>query len=377
MARLPVKKLSLNMWFRIFGIWTLAAISMATQVYLNARQQHPESNFFVILLKQLPYWYLCALLTPFVIYYYERYPLDTPEWRKNIRKQFGVALIILAIFAHPRLLAVSLITKFKLFELSAWGYVHAFFSQLAWDLAVYVFIIVIVFADKANSRRKENELLAVNMALRNQELENQLNRAQLETLKLQLNPHFLFNTLNTVSSLIRSGEHTMAIQVNARLGNFLRTTLQAGETQFVSLEEELKFLDLYLDIESLRFSDRLIIEKQVEEDCLLVKVPYLILLPVIENAIKHGIARHSHAKRIVIAAGISGNSLNIEIYNEGKLLPEKWIAQDNWNIGLCNVYSRLKKTYDDRFSFGIENHPEGRGVQVRLKLPLSEISSEI
>lgn len=367
--QLPVKKLPLKIWLQIFCIWTLAAISMAAQVYLNARQGEEELSFLSVLLKQLPHWYLCALLTPVVIYYYERYPLDVPAWKKNLWKQLLIALLVLAIFAHPRILAISLITEEYVWEMSGMQYLHAFFSQIAWDLAIYAFIMAIVFADKANSRRKEKELLAASMELQNKELQNQLTSARLEALKLQLSPHFLFNTLNTISSLIRAGEPSLAIQVNARLGAFLRTTLYAGESPLVSLEKELEFLDLYLGIEFLRFSDRLKVEKNVQKECLQAKVPYLILQPLIENAIKHGIARHSSARLLEVQAQLVNNFLYICIFNEGKLLPENGVARENWNVGLNNVYKRLQGTYGSEFSFQLENHPEGRGVQVAIRIP--------
>ena len=357
------------MWLQIFGIWTLAAMSMAIQVYLNGRLNHPEISFVSVLLKQIPHWYLWALLTPVVIYYSERYPLDTPDWKKNLRKQMVTALLLMMVFAHPWILAISIITGRSVHEMTAGQYIHAYFSVIAWDLAVYAFILAVVFADKANSKRKEKELMVANMELHNKELQNQLNQARLEALKLQLSPHFLFNTLNTVSSLIRSQEYATALKVNARLGNFLRTSLYAGETPFVSFAKELEFLDLYLSIESLRFSDRLQVEKKVKEDCLEVKVPYFILQPVIENAIKHGIAKQSSAKRIVVEASIDKSHLLICIYNEGKLLPENYVKEECWNIGLSNVYNRLKNFYADRFYFQIENHPEGKGVQAIYKIP--------
>lgn len=155
-----------------------------------------------------------------VIYYYELYLLEVPGWKKNLWKQLFIVLLVLIFFAHPRILAISLITEKYVWEMSARQYIHAFFSQITQDLAIYASIMAIIFADKANSRRKEKELLAASMEFQNKELQNQLTSAQLEALKLQLNPHFLFNTLNTVSSLIRAGEYSLAIQVNARLGSF-------------------------------------------------------------------------------------------------------------------------------------------------------------
>lgn len=372
MPELPLKKLSFRVWLQIFGIWTLATISTSTQMYLNTRQGSPEAIWIIIFLKHLPIWYLCALLTPVVIYFYERFPLDTRAWKKNLFKQIGIALLILLIFSHFRLLAMTLIMDTRLMDISLSGYFHAFLSMLAWDLAVYAFIMAVIFADKAHSGRKQKELEATKMELRNNELENQLNIAQLETLKLQLSPHFLFNTLNTVSSLIRSGDSATAIRINARLGDFLRTTLYAPHSQFVPFEKEMEFLDLYLGLEALRFRDRLQLIKEISQECLSLPVPYFILLPILENAIKHGIARQSSAKMISIKATSDARGLKISIFNEGRPLPAHFEAEKNWRIGLNNVYSRLQKMYGTEFFFRIENHPYKKGVQVQLFIPKTQ-----
>lgn len=369
MPRLPIKKLSFRVWLQIFGIWTLAAVNISTQIYLNVRQLNPEASWLLLFLKQLPAWYLYALLTPVIIYFYECYPLDIPNWKKNLLHHIVIALLILLVFSHFRLLALTHIQGTRLIDMSLDSYLHAFPSQLAWDLAVYAFIMAVIFADKALSSRKQKELEAAKMELRNNELESQLYLAQLEALKLQLNPHFLFNTLNTVSSLIRSGDSSTAIQVNARLGAFLRTTLYAPESLFVPFQKEIEYMDLYLGIESLRFRDRLKVVKEIYQECLSYPVPYFILQPILENAVKHGIARQRSAKVINIQAVADEQRLNICIYNEGKLLPSAWVAEENWHIGLSNVYKRLQKMYGNLFIFQIENHPDLMGVQVRIGIP--------
>ncbi|MFC0182927.1 Histidine kinase [Pseudarcicella hirudinis] len=362
MIRFPVKKLSFRTWLQIIGIWTFVSVSMGTQMYLNSKQGNPDAVWLNFVLKQLPTWFLCAMLTPVVMFFYEKFPLDTPEWKSNAIKQTATAIIILAFFAHPRLWAMSYIVNRDIRNISSDEYLNLYLSQMAWDWAIYVFIVAIFFADKANRKRKENEL-------RNRELENQLNLAQLDALKWQLNPHFLFNTLNTVNSLIRTEQYPLAIQANARLGDFLRTTLYAEPRQFVSLQKEMEFLDLYLNIEFLRFRDRLKVKKDISRESLDIEVPYFILQPLVENAIKHGIAKQIEASLLSIRTFVESDYLTLNIYNEGELLPENWEISKSKGIGLMNVSTRLAKTYGENHTLEVCNHESLKGVLVTMKIP--------
>ena len=364
--RLPVKKLSLHVWLKIFAVWTMAAVSLATQMYLNSAYDDSAANWFSFFFRQIPTWYLCALLTPVVIYFYDRFPLHDKQWKQNILRQILVALLILMFFSHLRLAATGLIMNFDVTSLSLPQYLRAFLSQIAWDLAIYSFIVIVIFADKVNTISKQQALYAAEVELRNRDLESLLHKAQMEALKLQLSPHFLFNTLNTISSLVRVKEYDSAIRVISRLGNLLRTTLYSADGQFVPLHKELGFAELYLEIELERFKDRLIIEKSISKDALHVQVPHFILQPLLENAIKHGIAKKSSANTISITAVINNNHLEISIFNEGRFQDE--VPEKSSGIGLRNITSRLEKIYAEDFFFSLD-HYEDKGVMAQLKIP--------
>ncbi|MDB5013195.1 MAG: Histidine kinase [Daejeonella sp.] len=367
MIRIPYKRLPAKIWLQIVGIWTLAAISIATQIYLNAKDSNPDIKWFTILFKQLPTWYLCALLTPVIVYVYEKFPLDIKDWKSNFRKHLVIALLILIVFSHFRLWAMSYIIDKMIWTLTPAEYFNNYLAQIAIDLAIYAFIMSVIFADKANTRRQKNELYSAQVELKNKQLEQQLDNARLDALKLQLSPHFLFNTLNTINSLIRSKDYSLAIKANSRLGDFLRATLDSENTQLVSLEKEMNYIDLYLEIETLRYADRLQVIKEISPDCLSVQVPYFILQPIVENAIKHGLAQKSSAKKLVIKAHIQKNYMEIIIINEGNPLSKNWEA--NNGIGIKNVCERLNKTYG-RNCFEIANDVTDNGVQVTLKIPV-------
>jgi sensor histidine kinase YesM len=366
-----IKKISYKVWLWIFAIWTLAALSLSVQVYLNNKIKHPEVQWFPLFLKQLPAWYLCALLTRIIIFIYDRFPFNTTAWRKNIVNHFLIALLILSVFSHLRVIAMAFITDTNVWEHSIMQYLNTYLAQIAWDFIVYCFIVTGIFADRTNNQSKLNALNAEMFKLKNKELENQLNLAQLEALKLQLSPHFLFNTLNTINSLIRSGETIKAIQINTRLGDFLRSTLYANPDQFVPLKKELEFVSLYLSIELVRFEDRLLVQYDIEPACHFVPVPYFILHPLVENAVKHGISKSSRSRLLLIEAKSKDEKILIRVFNDGYLEDkiEKPINKTT-GIGLRNVQSRLKKIYGEHYLFSIKNK-EDKGVEVNLAFPIN------
>jgi sensor histidine kinase YesM len=363
------QKLTAGQWLRVGAIWTLATCSIATQGYFNLLPEAPSTSWLLLFVKQFPLWGVCALLTPFVMGIYRVYPLDTPRWKPNLLRQALAALCLLPLFSLLRLLAAYLLFRPALFDSDLLTHFSNFMSQLSWDAGIYAFIVVILFADKTYQSRKQHELSVARLELHNTRLQQQLTLAQLEALKLQLSPHFLFNTLHTVGSLIRSQEYQAAVQVNARLGEFLRKTLSSEDRQFVSLAEELDFVDLYLDIESVRFKDRLTVSKHIDPESLSVQVPYLILQPLVENAVKHGIARHRQARHILITTRREADCVSILIFNDVSTLPMHWALDSHAGVGLRNVHSRLQKIYVRDFAFCLTSPPAGGGVTVSLRLP--------
>ncbi len=243
-----------------------------------------------------------------------------------------------------------------------------FYSRIANDALIYVFVLTLIVGSRTYGLRKKNELDLALLQIKNDQLQNQLTQAQLQALKLQLNPHFLFNTLHTISSLTLIGDHKTSANVATRLGDFLRRTLDYEEHQLVSLSRELEFFNLYLEIESVRFGDRLEVFRDVDEECLTFKVPNLILQPLVENAVKHGIAKSRQARLINLKISKKDDHLKILLYNDGPLLSEA----SGTGIGLKNVRKRLEKLYPENFTFQIENDKSQKGVNSLLLLPLVE-----
>ena len=204
------------------------------------------------------------------------------------------------------------------------------------------------------------------------QLQAQLSQAQLQALKMQLHPHFLFNTLNSISSLLqRSGLDHADIQTAkkmiVRLADFLRLTLQNSGAQEVDVQQELEFLRCYLEIEKVRFQDRLTVQLNIDPRTLHLKIPNLILQPIVENAIQHGIATRSSKGILEITTTRVDGTLQVRISDNGPGLPQGFHA----GIGLTNTKARLQQSFGESYRFLLENSNSG-GLNVLMEIPAYE-----
>jgi LytS/YehU family sensor histidine kinase len=220
-------------------------------------------------------------------------------------------------------------------------------------------------------RHKEEELKISRLKAELAEAQLQVTEAQLQALKMQLHPHFLFNTLNSISALLDE-DVDAADQMLARLGDFLRLTLENSGAQQVTLQEELEFLRCYLEIERVRFHDRLTVNMLIEPETLDVRVPNLILQPIVENAIRHGIVSRIAPGQIEISAKLSGSALQLQVRDNGPGLNLNEVAAGKIKegLGLANTRARLEQMYGASHRFEMRDAPEG-GLQVILEIPLA------
>ncbi len=214
-------------------------------------------------------------------------------------------------------------------------------------------------------------------------LENQLVQARREALQMQLHPHFLYNSLNTISATLQT-DRQAADSMLSKLGDFLRNTLDHAEKTVVTLAEEIDFSEQYLQIEQHRFEDRLHIDIDIASDVMQARVPYLILQPLVENAVRHGVGRHIGKGRIALSATQEAGQLILTVFNSGPALEYELTHQVNGStngadkeagIGLQNTKDRLALYYGDAATFHLENVLEG-GVCARIQLPLSFTEAE-
>jgi sensor histidine kinase YesM len=229
------------------------------------------------------------------------------------------------------------------------------------NVLTYWAILGVGYARENYRKYRDRELRAA-------QLEAQLSQAQLQALKMQLQPHFLFNTLNAISSLIHEDVHA-ADQVLARLGDLLRYSLRNLGVQEVTLREELDFLQRYLEIEKIRFGTRLKVKMAVEPETLDLKVPNLILQPLVENAIQYAVTPRTRGGRIDISAHRENGSLRLVVRDDGPGLPNGKGAMPEEGIGLRNTRARLQQLYGDEHQFMIFNKAPS-GVEVCLVIPV-------
>jgi two-component system, LytTR family, sensor kinase len=196
--------------------------------------------------------------------------------------------------------------------------------------------------------------------------------AQLRALRYQLSPHFLFNVLNAISTLVAEGEGAVANTMIARLGELLRATLDEGQPE-LSLQQELTLLDKYLAIERIRFGDRLQVTVEADPDVLDARVPALLLQPLVENAIRHGVARRAGTGRVAVSASRQGGRLRVVVTDDG---PGWDRTQPQLGIGLRNVQERLACLPGDRCDFERSSLPSG-GAQIVLRFPLRPMISPV
>lgn len=195
-----------------------------------------------------------------------------------------------------------------------------------------------------------------------------LTRAELDALRRQIEPHFLFNTLNSIAALVREEKTEAAVEMIVGLSDFLRRVVEDSSRHEVALREEMDFLQKYLNIQQVRFAERLRLSVDVPDDLLAAQVPSLLLQPIVENSIRHGIAKRAQGGQIRIAAFRSDGMLTLNVYNDGpKLMPEN--ESHPAGTGISNIRARLRGLYGNTFSMVMRNRNPGGGVEVSISFP--------
>jgi LytS/YehU family sensor histidine kinase len=210
--------------------------------------------------------------------------------------------------------------------------------------------------------------------LRASQLEAQLAQAELQMLKMQLHPHFLFNTLNGITGLVRDNDNAAAVQMLVGLSDLLRQTLDNAGKQEVRLSEELEWLELYLKLQQIRFSDRLQVSINAAPETLDALVPNLITQPLVENAIRHGLGPRARPGLVSLSAQRINTHLELSVCDDGVGLPEGWRLSGSKGVGLLNTKARLQQLYGSDFALDVRNREHG-GVEALLTIPLHLVSA--
>jgi two-component system LytT family sensor kinase len=350
----------------LFVIATAFGLSSAGQAFwlqrLGGEHALPHLAIRVVALN-LVYWYVPALLAPTIMAIAQRYQLGRVRFRVQVFIHVPGALTY--SFVHTAAMLATralLMLVFGLPLASSAGWwadarVH-YLTQLDWLLMTYLFLVGLAHT---LVYRRESEARALAAA----HLETRLVEAQLQALQRQLHPHFLFNTLNTIAGLMRTNVNAADLMID-RLGDLLRMTLDTSGPQQVPLKQELDVLQKYLEIEQTRFESRLSIAMHIDFETLDARVPNLLLQPLVENAIRHGIAPHARPGWIAIHAAREGRRLRIEIRDSGNGLPPDRLMALNRGVGLGNTRARLDHLYPSTHQFAFSNLDDGFCVTVSI-----------
>jgi LytS/YehU family sensor histidine kinase len=311
----------------------------------------------------VPRWYSWGLLTPAVFWLDKRLGGGLPlPFRVALHVPLGVGWtttsIALRLAARP-LRGLGMPADLSTF------FLDRFYS----DLLIYAAIAGVSMARDYAGQIRQRERQAHEQAVERAELERDLIEARLQGLRAQLQPHFLFNALNTISACTETDPQA-ARRLMGQLGSLLRASLSHADKPLVTLGEELTFLDDYLAIEAVRFEGRIEVTVDADDDTLDLQVPGFLLQPIVENAIRHGVAPRLSGGRVEVSAARSGATLVMRVRDDGVGLPAGWSFESHAGVGLSNIASRLAHLYGRTDLLGVHPRVDG-GLEVVVTIPLA------
>jgi two-component system, LytTR family, sensor kinase len=344
-------------WLLGFLIWTGIGLAFAAQFYVSSVKAGQPISWQSAIVWSLGDWYVWALLSIVVLKLARRFPLEGKEWAICLAIHLCGSLVTSVAYIFVR---AGLATLQSHLRGQSADFLEAFSSLLIktlfFNALIYWVIVSVAHALNYYRRYRERELRA-------SELERNLTAAKLKTLQMQLNPHFLFNTLHAISALMHKDVNA-ADRMISRLSELLRRALDSSEAQEVPLRQEIDFLRRYLEIEQTRFGSRLEVQFAVPDGTADFLVPNLILQPLVENAIKHGIEPNARRGVIEIGARLEENWLVLEVRDNGGGLPNGYDER----IGLANTRSRLAQLYGNDHQFDIQTLASG-GASATIRIP--------
>jgi len=347
-------------WAVVAGCWTVFAFAYSSHLYVYHNLLGEPTTWQLQVAEAFANFGVWAALTPVILVLARRFPLRESGWMTFAGVHVAAALVVsLVQVAVHTVLDLGFIHGQFTMRSMAGGFQALFARTYHFGLLVYAAVIGI----------HEVVLSYRDQEVRASRLEARLAQAQLQALKMQLNPHFLFNTLHAISALMHTDVRG-ADQMIARLSEFLRMAIESGSVQEVPLRRELEFLERYLEIEKVRFRDRLCVEMAIDPDTLDARVPNLVLQPLVENAIRHGISTRRGGGRIAIRAARRGDALELCVADDGPGLAATAGDRLTEGIGLSNTRLRLEQLYGAHQTFAAGGR-DGGGFEAAISIPFT------
>lgn len=317
----------------------------------------------------LAQWWVWGLVTPFIMAVDQRLPFEGKELGRRVFVHVGLSVAFTEVYFYIFTAARAA------FGVSPWSSLHiknllspGMVGYQIWCWMVYWIIAGALQAYSYYERY-------VNSELRLERLEHSFAEARLNALRMQLDPHFLFNALNTISSHVER-DPKLTRRMIEHLGDLLRLSLESRDKQEVPLVEEIEFLEHYLAIQKIRFGSQLRVRMQIEPDVRLAAVPALVIQPLVENAIRHGISRRSAGGAVTVQAARQDGRLQIRVLDDGVGLPPGWSLEASAGLGLSITRERIAGMHPNGDSrFAVRNRAEG-GTAAEITLPLKMVGEE-
>lgn len=347
----------------VFAAWTAIGIMNTFQRFANTSDMRDQYPLWTLTrIAMLSQWLKAVLSLP-LLWFVEHFPVSAANWKRQVPRYLMAlaAYILLYLWLRPFVvpnLFYSTVTGVPMqysppFSEMMWVSFRSFFGDLIYSFFLTVFA---AYAWEYAKRIKREQLMQ-------ERLQARLARAELQALKMQLQPHFLFNTLHTISNLT-SVDSSKAQQMIARLSELLRLSLEHVTTEAVPVRRELDFLHTYLDIEQTRFEERLRVTVDFGEETLDAEIPNMLLQPLVENAIKHGISKRAQGGAIMLVGRREHDRMVIVVSDDGAGTSN---GTRGSGIGISNTRARLQQIYGDDFAF--EVRPTERGMVIRIDIP--------
>jgi len=346
--RLSKTTIGRSFW-RIFGLWTFVVVYFLTRELLMRKLAGEPLNL-VENIKDYIAWYWWAVFTPIIFWLARKFPI----------RKYAVRHLIFSAITSAVMVVLYYLQRWALDLGSGLAALKEIIISYPYPLDMLTYMAILGVYEGLGYHRKY-----LQEELRTAKLRGNLMEAQLQALKMQLHPHFLFNTLNSISELIHEDAEAAKMMLK-RLEEFLRITFQNSDLQEISLEQELVFLRNYLEIQQVRFQNRLRIDLKIDPQTMKDSVPNLILQPIVENAIRHGIASRSAAGKIEIRASHTNGLLQLQVEDDG---PGLSTGEYREGLGIANTRMRLEQLYGKECGIEMSNNPYG-GLLVSLQIPV-------
>jgi signal transduction histidine kinase len=313
------------------------------------------------LLPPLTLWWSWGLVTPLILWVDRQIPVSRKQLARRVLAHLLPSLLVTCVYAYV-LGAVR--AAFGIIAWSSWPglLVVSLKGLFLWNWLIYWLIL-----GAWQAYHYYDHYVAAELRL--ERLERNFSEARLNALRMQLDPHFLFNALNTISSQVER-DPKLARSMIEHLGDLLRLSLESKDRQEVPLAEEMAFLEHYLAIQKIRFGDHLRIETQISPEVKYASVPSLFVQPLVENAIRHGISRRASGGTVIVSAQRDGNRLDVRVLDDGVGLPAGWTLESSGGVGLSVTRQRVAGLYPEGETCFAVNRRAGGGTEVEISLPL-------